>query len=33
MDADPWWVYVQGGVNLNHVRIGIARAVAKLGRF
>jgi cystathionine beta-lyase family protein involved in aluminum resistance len=33
MDADPWWVYVQGGVNLNHIRIGIARVVSKLGRY
>lgn len=32
MDADPWWIYVQGGVNLNHVRLGISKAVAKLGK-
>jgi len=32
MDAEPWWVYVQGGVNLNHIRLGITKTVSKLGK-
>jgi cystathionine beta-lyase family protein involved in aluminum resistance len=33
LDRKPWTVYVQGGVNLNHIRLGIAATVAKVGKF
>lgn len=32
LDKDPWWVFVQGGVNLGHVRLGIVEAVNQLSR-
>ncbi len=29
LDKQPFWVYVQGGVNMSHIRIGIASVLRK----
>ena len=31
LDKAPWTVYVQGGVNTNHIKLGIIRAASKVG--
>lgn len=29
LDKEPFWVYVQGGVNMSHIRIGVASVLGK----